>query len=391
MAMSSPRSISGRCSSSIAIAKLARRSCSHRWRTRRPTGWLKPTPRGTFGGSSRSPIRKRSPATQSTRASTSWNQPTFDRIPSETTWSIERSYFPSLVDRRETFVAYIARGYWIDIGTPAQYRQLHHDIMDGRYTAPALRRPAGHRQQRVSPGPDRGGRGARGPLFHRRGLSRQDRGSSSDRTRSLGAGVGSDEGAVIDDSILWADTQIGPESSVRRSILGHSCRVGRGSVVGPDAVLGDESIVTDYGQDRREGLGVPRPSPPTPNRMTSAVNPDIFKAYDVRGLYPSDINEEIVRQIGRAFVVYLRAGRIAVSRDMRLSSPALAAAFIDGARTQGADVRKSSNNAVSHEKLNTETVPCKLSEGHRVFCTVVKSRLGHVEQWRGTYILTVNL
>ena len=53
-------------------------------------------------------------------------------------------------------------------------------------------------------------------------------------------------------------------------------------------------------------------------------------------------------------------------------------------------LRKSSNNAVSHEKLNTETVPCKLSEGHRVFCTVVKSRLGHVEQWRGTYILTVN-
>ena len=49
---------------------------------------------------------------------------------------MERSYFPSLVDRRETFVAYIERGYWIDMGTPAQYRQLHHDIMDGRYTAP---------------------------------------------------------------------------------------------------------------------------------------------------------------------------------------------------------------------------------------------------------------
>ena len=72
--------------------------------------------------------------------------------------------------------------------------------------------------------------------------------------------------------------------------------------------------------------------------MMSPVNPDIFKAYDVRGLYPSDINEEIVQQIGRAFVVYLSAGRIAVSRDMRLSSPALATAFIDGARAQGADV-----------------------------------------------------
>ncbi len=68
------------------------------------------------------------------------------------------------------------------------------------------------------------------------------------------------------------------------------------------------------------------------------VNSDIFKAYDIRGLYPGDIDEEIARDIGRAFVSYLQARRIAASRDMRTSSPALAAAFIDGARTQGADV-----------------------------------------------------
>ena len=64
----------------------------------------------------------------------------------------------------------------------------------------------------------------------------------------------------------------------------------------------------------------------------------IFKAYDIRGLYPSEITEEAARQIGRAFVAYLGASRIGVSRDMRLSSPTLAAAFIDGARAQGADV-----------------------------------------------------
>jgi phosphomannomutase len=70
----------------------------------------------------------------------------------------------------------------------------------------------------------------------------------------------------------------------------------------------------------------------------SAVNPDIFKAYDIRGLYPADIDEGIARDIGRAFVAYLGGGRIAVTRDMRVSSPALAAAFIDGALAGGADV-----------------------------------------------------
>jgi len=68
------------------------------------------------------------------------------------------------------------------------------------------------------------------------------------------------------------------------------------------------------------------------------VNPGIFKAYDIRGVYPQELDEDLARLAGRAFVAYLDAGRIAVSRDMRLSSPAIAAAFIDGAREQGADV-----------------------------------------------------
>ena len=68
------------------------------------------------------------------------------------------------------------------------------------------------------------------------------------------------------------------------------------------------------------------------------ISPDIFKAYDVRGLYPGEINEDAAREIGRGFVAYLKARRIGVSRDMRLSSPTIAAAFIEGARAQGADV-----------------------------------------------------
>jgi len=69
-----------------------------------------------------------------------------------------------------------------------------------------------------------------------------------------------------------------------------------------------------------------------------AIDPTIFKAYDVRGIYPDQLNEDLARQIGRAFVAYLDATRIAVARDMRVSSPSIAAAFIDGAREQGADV-----------------------------------------------------
>ena len=72
--------------------------------------------------------------------------------------------------------------------------------------------------------------------------------------------------------------------------------------------------------------------------MPIALDPDIFKAYDVRGTYPDQIHEAGVRAIGAAFAAYLGATRIAVGRDMRVSSPSLAAAFIDGATSQGAAV-----------------------------------------------------
>ena len=64
-------------------------------------------------------------------------------------------------------------------------------------------------------------------------------------------------------------------------------------------------------------------------------NPAVFKAYDVRGLYPSEITEELFHQLGRAFVAYLGPGTYAVTRDMRVSSPSLTKAFIDGAVLQG--------------------------------------------------------
>src|SRR5688572_22637655 len=68
------------------------------------------------------------------------------------------------------------------------------------------------------------------------------------------------------------------------------------------------------------------------------MNPQIFKAYDVRGIYPTELDERMFHDIGRAFVAYLHAKRIGVGRDMRVSSPSLSAAFIAGAREQGADV-----------------------------------------------------
>ena len=52
--------------------------------------------------------------------------------------------------------------------------------------------------------------------------------------------------------------------------------------------------------------------------MSMRVNPDIFKAYDVRGLSPGEIDEEIARLIGRGFAAYLQTGRVGVDAGSTL-------------------------------------------------------------------------
>jgi phosphomannomutase len=68
------------------------------------------------------------------------------------------------------------------------------------------------------------------------------------------------------------------------------------------------------------------------------IDPSIFKAYDIRGIAPDQINREVARRVGHAFVEYLGARHIAVGRDVRTSSPEIASGFIEGARGQGCDV-----------------------------------------------------
>lgn len=72
--------------------------------------------------------------------------------------------------------------------------------------------------------------------------------------------------------------------------------------------------------------------------MQGAIDPAIFKSYDVRGVYPAEIDDETAYRIGRCIVPLLGARRLAVGRDMRPSGSGLFEAFARGATESGADV-----------------------------------------------------
>jgi mannose-1-phosphate guanylyltransferase len=169
---------------------------------------------------------------------------TLDRIPKDTAWSIERSFFPSLVDRKETFVAYVCRGYWIDIGTPEKYMQVHRDIMDGRLVAP----PFNGRQATTWVSPSariEDGVTLEGPCFIDEGTIVKS-GARIGPYAVVGRQCQIEEDARVESSIVWPSTRIGRDASVRDSILARHCHVGRNASLEGRVVLGDKSVVTDY-------------------------------------------------------------------------------------------------------------------------------------------------
>lgn len=74
------------------------------------------------------------------------------------------------------------------------------------------------------------------------------------------------------------------------------------------------------------------------------VNPKIFRASDIRGIYPEEVNEKTAHQIGRAFAAYLKEfetpalEKVVVGRDARLSSPVLFRSFVRGITDEGINV-----------------------------------------------------
>jgi NDP-sugar pyrophosphorylase family protein len=169
---------------------------------------------------------------------------TFDRIPKDTAWSIERSFFPSLIERGETFVAYVYDGYWIDIGTPAKYMEVHRDIMDGRYAAPPF---AGSASAAWVSGSARieAGVELQGPCFVDDGAVVKA-GARVLPYSVIGRHTHVEEGAVVDGSIVWPNGWIGTEAHITGSILGRNCHIGRNATVNHGAVLGDKTVITDY-------------------------------------------------------------------------------------------------------------------------------------------------
>jgi mannose-1-phosphate guanylyltransferase len=168
---------------------------------------------------------------------------TFDRIPPDVPWSIERSFFPSFIERRETFLASVYRDYWIDIGTPEKYLQVHRDIMDGRYSMPQFNGTRGLAWVSPAARVDPKAR-LEGPLFVDDGCV-VEAGARLGPYTVLGRNCRVEEDANVSGAIVWPESHVGREASLADAIIGRAGKMGRNSTL-RGGVLGDETSIADY-------------------------------------------------------------------------------------------------------------------------------------------------
>jgi NDP-sugar pyrophosphorylase family protein len=169
---------------------------------------------------------------------------TLDLIPAGEVHSIERAFFPNLLRRGDLVRAHVHRGYWIDVGTPAKYLQVHRDILRGRFPVCHEGRPFSDRFAHPSAQIDAGAvleaPSYVGPAC--RVEARAHLGPEAVLVSDVEIG----EGARVQGSVIWAGCRIGDGSRVEGALLGPGVRVGRNATVAPGAVLGEGSVLSDF-------------------------------------------------------------------------------------------------------------------------------------------------
>lgn len=166
-------------------------------------------------------------------------------IPKGCPVSMEREFFPELLARRVAFFGHVARGYWLDIGSPDAYRRAQADLLTGA-VATAVEPPGTRtgnlwigeesiisREARLT-GPAVIGRGAR--------LAAE---CCVEPFTVLGDGTSLERGSRLDAAVLWDEVYVGPGARLSGCVIADRCRIGANAEIGPGAVLGSGSIVPD--------------------------------------------------------------------------------------------------------------------------------------------------
>lgn len=159
-------------------------------------------------------------------------------MPKGEPYSFERGLFPTLLEHKEPVMSFVLDKYWIDIGTPQKYLEVHHDILSRKFVSPRVSKSALDRNAVPS-----------GVLVDEKSIIGPDvmiREGVRIENSVIGNNCKIDEGVHIIDSVIWAGNTIDAEARISGSLIGKGCYIGRSARLRPGVVLGDKTVLTDF-------------------------------------------------------------------------------------------------------------------------------------------------
>jgi NDP-sugar pyrophosphorylase family protein len=168
---------------------------------------------------------------------------TLSLLPPAVNVSIERRFFPALLARGDLVRAHVHRGYWIDIGTPEKYLQVHRDVLRGRFRVDldGVAASGGW----IHPTARAEGAALEGPFYLGPGCVVAP-GATIGPGTTLTEAVTVAAGASVRDSVVWTGTEIAEAASVEGALVAARARIGRSAKVGPGTALGEGAVLPDF-------------------------------------------------------------------------------------------------------------------------------------------------
>jgi mannose-1-phosphate guanylyltransferase len=167
-------------------------------------------------------------------------RPLLARIPRGRAVSIEREFFPGLLADGIAFFGWVGEAYWLDIGSPAKYREAQLDLMAGKVATGVG--PAGGARAVAGGVIAAPSASVTGPCVIGAG-SRLGDGCRVGPDTVLGEGCVIGAGAVVEGATLWERVEVAAGAVLRDCIVADGARIGPGAVVGPGTVLGAGAVV----------------------------------------------------------------------------------------------------------------------------------------------------
>jgi mannose-1-phosphate guanylyltransferase len=159
-------------------------------------------------------------------------------MPKGEPYSFERGLFPTLLEHKEPVMSFVFDKYWIDIGTPQKYLEVHQDILSRKFVSPRVGKSMVDRSA-LPPG----------AFVDEKSIVDQDvtiREGVRIENSVIGKNCKIDAGVHIVDSVLWSANTVDADARINGSLVGKGCYIGRSATLRPGVVLGDKTVVTDF-------------------------------------------------------------------------------------------------------------------------------------------------